>query len=280
MIRIISDSSTLYSVEKAKEAGFDVSPLMVTIGGDSYKEFEEINSEKFLDLINQGNIPTSSQPAIGDVINTYESYPDDDILNICMADGLSGTYNSAVSAAQICENTERITVINSRTLCGPHKFMVENAVEMVKSGEALDKIVEKTHKLMDTARSYLIPADFAYLRRGGRLSPVVSYVGQVAKFAPIMTQTEDGTRLIALGVKRNFNHAIKHVAEILERKCEGSGWRVYVSHAGVKEKAEKAKEIIKEKMPNALIEILELSPAFITQGGPGCIAVQVINTGV
>lgn len=49
---------------------------------------------------------------------------------------------------------------------------------------------------------------------------------------------------------------------------------------GVKEKAEKAKVALAEKFPNALIEILELSPAFITQGGPGCVAVQVVKTNV
>ena len=30
-------------------------------------------------------------------------------------------------------------------------------------------------------------------------------------------------------------------------------------------------------MPEAVFEILPLSPAFITQGGPGCVAVQVIT---
>ena len=29
--------------------------------------------------------------------------------------------------------------------------------------------------------------------------------------------------------------------------------------------------------PMAYVEILPLSPAFITQGGPGCVAVQVIH---
>lgn len=281
MIRIVSDTSTLYSVEEAKEAGFEVSPLLVTIGGNSYKEFEEINAQKFLDLISKGNIPTSSQPAIGDVIDAYDSEVSNEVLNITMADGLSGTYNSAVAASKMCNN-DKITVINSKTLCGPHKFMVENAVKMAKNGEKLDSIVEKTQKIIGTAKSYLIPADFAYLRRGGRISPVVGYVGQVSKFAPIMTQTDDGTKLIVAGVKRNFTHAINYIVHILEGKCTNNGtdWNMYVSHAGVKEKAEKAKAALAEKFPNALIEILELSPAFITQGGPGCVAVQVVKTNV
>lgn len=41
--------------------------------------------------------------------------------------------------------------------------------------------------------------------------------------------------------------------------------------------AEQAWEILKEQFPDACYHILPLSPAFITQGGPGCVAVQVIK---
>ena len=34
---------------------------------------------------------------------------------------------------------------------------------------------------------------------------------------------------------------------------------------------------LKKAMPGAYYEILPLSPAFITQGGPGCVAVQYIH---
>lgn len=67
MIRIISDTSTLYSTTQAEEAGFSVSPLSVTIAGKSYREFDEISSEEFVAIIRQGHMPTSSQPAIGEV---------------------------------------------------------------------------------------------------------------------------------------------------------------------------------------------------------------------
>ena len=44
MVRIISDTSTLYSTTQAREVGFAVSPLSVTIAGDTYREFDEISS--------------------------------------------------------------------------------------------------------------------------------------------------------------------------------------------------------------------------------------------
>ncbi len=277
MARIVSDTSTLYSTTQAREAGFAVSPLSVTIAGKSYREFDEITSEEFVEIIRQGHMPTSSQPAIGEVEELYNSYPDDEIINVTMALGLSGTYTSAVAAAQLCEHSDNISVINTRTLCGPHRYLVERAVEWAKEGQSREKILEKLNALMDTVKSYLVPADFDYLRRGGRLSPLVSYVGKAANLTPIMTQTENGERLTVAGIRRGFPHAAKYIAEQLKKAGVEKGWQIQISHAGAKEKAELALKTLKEAIPDAEFCIYPLSPAFITQGGPECVAVQYIK---
>ena len=277
MIRIVSDTSTLYSTGQAREAGFYVSPLSVTIAGKTYREFDEISSEEFVELIRQGHMPTSSQPAIGEVEQLYNCFPEDEIINVAMAHGLSGTYTSAAAAAQLCDHGDHITVINTRTLCGPHRYMVEKALEWAKSGLSVAQITEKLEARMDSAKSFLVPADFDYLRRGGRLSPLVSYVGKAANLTPIMTQTETGERLTIAGIRRGYAHAVKFITKELEKQHIGAGWRVYISHAGALEKAKQTLEALKEAMPDAIYEILPLSPAFITQGGPGCVAVQYVK---
>ncbi len=277
MVRIVSDTSTMYSTTQAKEAGFAVSPLSVTIAGKSYREFDEITSEEFVEIIRQGHMPTSSQPAIGAVEDLYNSYPGEEILNITMALGLSGTYTSAVAAAQCCEHSDKITVINTRTLCGPHRYMVEQAVAWANQGQSKEEILEKLNGMMDSAKSYLVPADFYYLRRGGRLSPLVSHVGKAAGLTPVMTQTDNGERLTVASIRRGFAHAVKYMARELEKAGIAEGWQVQVSHAGAQDKAELAVKMFRETMPDAEYCIYPLSPAFITQGGPGCVAVQYVK---
>lgn len=277
MVRIISDTSTLYSSQQARDAGFDVAPLSVTINNQSYREFDEISSEEFVSMIRQGHMPTSSQPAVGEVAALYENYPDDEILDIAMSDGLSGTFNSAVAASALCDNQERISVLNSRTLCGPHRYLVETAAKLAQNGKSRSEILTHLKDLMSTEKSYLMPEDFAYLRRGGRLSPLVSLVGQATHLCPIMTPTEDARQLTVAGVRRNFHQAIQHVAKTLADRGVGKGWRVYISHAATPEKAEQAQEILCSILPDVIFETHLLSPAFITQGGPGCVAVQVIH---
>ena len=276
MVRIVSDTSTLYSSAQARAEGFAVSPLSVTIAGKSYREFDEISSDEFVAIINEGNMPTSSQPAIGEVSALYEELAGEQILNIAMAAGLSGTYQSA-AAAELCDNSGDITVLNSRTLCGPHRYLVEGAVKLAKEGATMEALLSWLNKRMDTAKSYLIPADFDYLRRGGRLSPLVSHVGKLAGLAPVMTQTDDGTRLTVASIKRGFKGAVKYVVDALHRHGIGSGWKVYISHAAAPERAEMALEQLKALIPGAEYEIVPLSPAFITQGGPKCMAIQYVE---
>ena len=274
MVHIVSDTSTLYSTAQAKEAGFTVAPLSVTIAGKSYREFDEISSEEFVEIIRQGHMPTSSQPAIGEVEDMYNQFPGEEIINVTMALGLSGTYTSAVAAAQMCEHADKISVINTRTLCGPHRYLVQKAVQWAEEGQSREEILQKLNAIMDTAKSFLVPADFDYLRRGGRLSPLVSYVGKAASLTPIMPQTENGERLTAASIRRGFPHAVKYIVEQLVKAGVGKGWQGQISHAGAPDKAELALKALKDAMPEAEFHIYPLSPAFITQAGPGGVAVQ------
>ena len=185
--------------------------------------------------------------------------------------------DSAVAAKELAPNPENITVINCRTLCGPHRYLVETAVNMAKNGHPLQEIKARVEELMDSAKSYLMPADFAYLRRGGRLSPLVSYVGQVTRMAPVMTQTDDGRQLTVAGIRPSFIHAIKYVIKALSERGIDKNWRIYISHGAAPLQAEKAHKLLSAAFPDCVIDILPLSPAFITQGGPECVAVQVIH---
>lgn len=276
MVRIVADTSTMYSTEAARAAGFDVAPLAVTIAGKTYKELDEIQLEEFVSIIGQGHMPVSSQPALGDVIAMYEHCGDDEVLNLSMADGLSGTYSTAVAAAQNVENG-KIEVINTGTLCGPHRYMVEAAAKMAKAGATLQQIKDKVHALMETDLSFLIPSDFDYLRRGGRLSPLVSLVGKTIKLAPVLTQSKDGRQLVMSTVSRSFKLGIKHVIKELKEWGVEKGWRIYVVHSAAAGLAEAARTQLQEAFEHATLEMLPLTPVFTTQGGPGCVAIQVVK---
>lgn len=277
MIRIVSDSSSLYSRKDGQANGVIVAPLSVTIKGNTYKEYEDIELQEFIDIINEGNVPTSSQPSIGEVVDIYNRYPEDEIINISMSDGLSGTYNSACVARDMDDNPDRIEVINSQTLCGPQKYLVDLAVALAKNGKSRQEIVRDINESLKFSKSYLIPNDFDYLVRGGRISSLVGKIGSAIKLVPVMTLSEDKRSLVKFTTKRTFKKAIQKIVEEMIESNVDSNYKIYISHACKEDLAEDAKNIILNYIDSADIEIKMLGPVFTTQGGPGCIAIQYIR---
>lgn len=276
MVKIITDSSTLYTIEEAKAAGFESVPLCVSIG-DWHGRDLQMDMEAFYRKIEEGGLPTSSQPPIGDVLDVYEAYIGEEIINISMADGLSGTYQSACSARDMAENREDITVFNSRTLCGPHRYMVERAQHMAQEGRGRDEILAWLERAASKTESFLIAQDFSFLKRGGRLTPVAATIGGLLKLKPIVKQTEDGQKLDKFGVKRTMSSAVDSIIKHLESRNLGPNHLMYISHADAPADAEMIRKLFEKAFPQMEVQTLELSPVFVTQGGPRCVAMQYIE---
>lgn len=276
MIRIITDTSALYTPQEAEAMGLGVVPLSVTINNKTYREFVEINADEYMDLINQGHVPASSQPAIGEMVEMFEKYIDDEIIVISVAVGLSGAYSSWSSAVEI-SNHPKITVINSTTLAYPQRYLVDEALKMRDNDASFDDIVAMIEDKISINKSYLIPTDLGFLKRGGRLTPVAASMAGLLKLQPVVVQTDDGRTIEKFAVARNMNIAVKKVLEDLEHHGINSKFKFGIVHSQFIDKAHEIAEKIKEKFNVDYVEILELSCAFITHGGPQCLAIQVIK---
>lgn len=274
MIQLITDSSALCHA-KLDELNVKICNLQITINQKTYKEFEELTSHQLLEMINQGHLPTSSQPVIGEKIALYEQV-EEVAIDLTMADGLSGTYQSALMARNQVKNADKIHVINTKTLCGPHNYLVEKASSLIKKNETLENILEALQDSIDNSYSFLIPIDFSYLKRGGRLTPLAATVGGLLKIVPVMTQTPDGKQLEKHTIKRSFKSACESVVEALKERID-ENYIISISDANNKSGMGIALNAIKAVFPNNEVQLFDLSPAFITQGGPGCVAIQAIK---
>ena len=56
-MRIVADSSVMFSVEEGARRGMAVLPLTVSIDGATWLEYEDISSEEFLALVRAGALP-------------------------------------------------------------------------------------------------------------------------------------------------------------------------------------------------------------------------------
>ena len=152
-----------------------------------------------------------------------------------------------------------------------------NLQEEKKEGKTAKEIIAWLEYAREHQESFLIPQDFDFLRRGGRLTSMAATFASVLNLRAIMTQTSDGCRLDKFGMKRSMKLAMKAVVDHLEEVKLDARHIVYVSHARAEEDAKKAVAMIKERLADVEVELLELGAAFVTQGGPQCVAIQYIE---
>ncbi|MEY8415684.1 DegV family protein [Tissierella praeacuta] len=269
-IKIITDSTAYITKEYAERENITIVPLNYVFGEETGKdpfpgEFDEFYNK----LQNTKLFPSTSQPAVGEFLDAFnkafnEGY--DEIIAILLSSKLSGTFNSAMLAKDMLEY-KKITIIDSLTTVSNMKFLVEDAVEMVKQGKTWDDIEIYLNTKKTNINIYLTTDTLEYLRRGGRLSTVQATLGNLLNIKPII-ELKDG-ELKLLEKLRGRNKVISAIIDRIPSNVNKIG----ICHVLNKEDAEKIKDLLKEKFPNAIIIIDELGPVIGSHLGPKGIGV-------
>ena len=155
LMRIVSDTATLYSPEEGRNLGVTILPVYVAVDGVEYKDYEDIDTETFLELIENGGIPSSSQPSIGDIMEVFEE-SQEEVLLLSVGDGLSGAYQNAVGAKNSIEDNEHIHIMDTKTLAGPHRYLLEKAIKLRAEGLNIERIKEELQKCIESSLSFVI----------------------------------------------------------------------------------------------------------------------------
>lgn len=279
MIKIVTDSACQMSPAQAKQHGIYVAPLMITINNHSYRDFEQITDIQLLRMIKNGAVPSTSQPSIGEKTEIYNQIiaEGNEVIDITMADGLSGTYQSALLAKDTCDDPDKVSVVNVQTLCVPQYVLVNQAQKMAASGASKDAILTMLEKSIPTSENFMIPVDFDFLVHGGRLSNASGILGGLLKLIPIIRANKTCTKLEKFAIVRTYTKALKMMLDTFEKDGVTNEYTFCLSHAHNEEWANKAIQLIQKRFENAKVVILPMSPAYICQGGPGCIAFQAIH---
>lgn len=264
-IKIITDSTSYISKEYAEKENITIVPLNYVFGEENGKEgFPGEFDEYFEKLETTRLFPTTSQPSAGEFLDVFNmAFEDgyDEIIAILLSSKLSGTYNSAVLAKNILEN-KKITIIDSQNAASNLKFLVEDAVEMVKEGKLSEEIESYINTKKVEMYVYLTTETLEYLSRGGRLSALQSTVGNLLNIKPII-ELKNG-ELTLLEKLRGKNKAISAIID----KVPNNVKRIGICHILNMEEAEKFKSILEEKFPEAQVSIDELGPVIGSHLGP------------
>jgi len=275
MVRIITDTAGSMSVAEGAALGITVLPLTISLEHATYLDTVEITEGDFVKYLRSGKLATSSQPAPGLVAEAFESASaENPIVYVAAGDGLSGTYASACAVRSTMDNLEHIHVFDSRTVCGPEAAMARMAKRMADGGASVSEILAALEDASTTHKSYLIPQDLNYLKRGGRLTPAAAKVVGILGLLPTITQTPDMKRLEKAFIARGFAKVVEKCIEGFQRMGVDERYNITITHADNKLQALQARDKLRDAFPKCEYIISELPCALANQGGPMCVAIQ------
>ena len=275
-MKIITNTAALFRPEEGKRLGITVVPAGVSVGDRALRDYIDIGADEYTELLKIRESAFSSQPSVGDVMEALAD-PDEEAIVLTVGDGLSGEYMTALGVREGLPNRDRIHVIDSGSLGGPLRYLALRAAALRDEGRPAKEIAAKIREDVRSSVSFVIPSDFGFLRKSGRVSGVTSKIGGALKLLPVLTQTEDRRRIALLTVKRTWKAAQGAVLNRLAEIGIDDNYFVTVSFADRKDIAESVLARIRERFPRTESEVLQLSPSLITHGGPGCIVVQAIR---
>lgn len=273
-MRIISDTTCHLSLNEAKKANVRLVGNQVVVGEKTYKDYLDIDSQQFMEIIKEHH-PTTSQPSFGDIQAAYEEEKNVDTLHITTGRGLSSAYDTACGVKKSID-ADYVTVFESQSVAGVNRYLTQLAVRLAKHHD-IQTVIDRLNACLKETQSYVIPVNFEFLKRSGRLTPAAAILGSFLGLKPIMAQSADRQRIERFGVGRTWHAAIKTVVDDMIKRGADAKHRIYVAHAFNIESLNIAIEHIKERIANADIETLLLAPAMITHGGPGALVIQFIR---
>ncbi len=215
MVKIITDSTSDMTEEEWKQYDVDVVFLNVeTENGATYKDRKELRPDDFYDLLaNSNRLPKTSQPSPGDFLETFERYPNQELVVLPMSKELSGTYQSALLAKSMSKR-EDIYIVNTLQTAQGLRYLVDEAIKLRDEGKTGQEIVEAIEDLRDHIQLIAVVDTLDYLYKGGRLSKSIMMAGNFLKIHPIIGLDEG--KIVMFSKARGKKSIIKEIEKLMD----------------------------------------------------------------
>jgi DegV family protein with EDD domain len=188
MIRIVTDGAADVVPGWEKEYNIDIIPINIQFGEKTYLQNVDLDSEGFYKLVEETKkIPKTSQPSPHQCMEFYKKIakPGDTILSIHVTSKLSGTYASAVAAAEELKSTFKVVPFDSAAGSLAIGFMCREARKMDLAGKSVEQIIKYLEGKRDQVRVILTLDTLEYARMSGRVGTLSAALASLLKVKPI-----------------------------------------------------------------------------------------------
>ncbi len=275
-VKIITDSLSDVTSDIAEELGITVIPLTVLFGYESFLDRVTITTDEFYHRLIHGTVwPTTTQPTPAAFAEVYNKLAEeaDEILVVTLSSKLSGTYQSALAAKDLAEKKCRIEVIDSQKVAMGLGLIAISVAKAAQTGANLDQLMKLVRGAMNRSHFIVYFDTLAYLAKGGRIGRAGHLMGSILSIKPVLTihegemaeKTKVRSQRAGMDFLYNFVAGFPNIEELA------------VEYTTTPDEADKLVGRLGSVFPKERIYRSTVSPVLGTHGGPGAVAVSVLE---
>lgn len=280
-IAILTDSNSGITQAEAAKLGIHVLPMPFMIGGKTYYEDVNLTQEQFYTMLTEGEDISTSMPAMGDTMDTWEKLLADyeEIVYIPMSSGLSGSCATAIMISQDYEEfAGKVFVVDNHRISVTMRQSVLDAMLLRDKGFDGRQIKERLEAVKQESSIYIMVDTMHYLKKGGRVTPAAAALGTLLRIKPVLSIQGEKLDLFAKArtVKNAKSIMISQMKkEFAERFGSADGARMHLALAHTCDEAtvEEWKKEVLEQFPGSEIVVNPLSLSVSCHIGPGALAI-------
>ena len=268
MVAVVTDSAANLPPDVAAELGIEVVPMYLKFGERSFRDgVDLVGSDFYARLVRDRELASTAAPSPGDFREAFERSPDDEVVCVTVAAGVSFTHQAAGMAAG--QSSRRVVVIDSGSASMGEGFVAMEAARAAREGATLDEAAARAREVAERVRMYAAIDTFEFLRRSGRVTKLQAYAATRLDIKPVFRFRAGEPGPVARPRTR-----ARSLARVVEESLgEVAGRPVHVAgvHVDAPEEAGAMMELVASSANVVERYVTECTPVVGAHTGPGLV---------
>ena len=277
-VRIITDSG--FDIPDQNDPRLTVLPLSITFGDTTYADGVDLTNERFFEmLVESDELPKTSQATPYQYAQIFDEVraAGEEAVVITLSSGLSGTYQSAVTAAA---DYPEVHVVDGKNATIGQGILVLYALRLAGQGLSAAKIAEKVEAAVGRVRLLALLDTLEYLKRGGRIPKSVGTIGELLSIKPVVG-VENG-EVVMLGKARGSKNGRSQLNQQVEKYGIDFDMPVLLGYTGLTDKMlrkylDDNRALWEGRVAEGDLPITSVGATIGTHVGPGAIALAFFS---
>ncbi len=269
--------------EHYEQRKLHVVPFHFSVDGKEYADDLGVSYpfDKFYHDMAAGALTKTSQVSVGEYIQSWESLLKDghDILHVELSSGLSGAYQSALTAAKMLMEQypeRKILVVDSLGASSGYGLIMDKLADNRDQGMSLEENYNWVMEHRLELHHWFFSTDLKYYVRGGRISRTSGFLANLLHICPLLNMDAKG-HLIPREKIRTVKKVEQRIVEKMEENAfDGLNYadKIYISQSDCMDYASAVKKLVEERFPKRKgdVEINWIGTTIGSHTGPGTVA--------